>query len=442
MVTASQNTPGTNCEVNPLKKLAAAMAVLCLVLTGCTGWMDGSYHSTSPYEDESTQNVQQSVTVSDYVQLRQALEGLVEAGRENGILTGDGVDEDFFQLTMPTVISYVLTRNPIGNYAVEDITYELGTNGGIQAASVSITYNRNHTQIRRMQTRQDMQSALENITVAMTDFDESIVLRVENYSAVDIQQYLQDYADINPRQVMEMPQLTVNTYPDSGSDRVLEVVFTYQTSRDTLRTMKNYVSPVFEAAKMYVGGDTEAGIKYVQLYTFLMERFPCVEQTSITPAYSLLRYGVGDSKAFAQVYAAMCREAGLECLVVSGTCKGEARFWNLISMDGGYAHLDLLACQAEEEYHVCTDGQMTDYVWDYSAYPVCEGRKEPEPPEILQEPEETVPGQTEPIETVPEETVSGETVPEETVSDETEPQETQPEQTQPEETVPEDTQPL
>ena len=426
-----------------MKKLAAAILVLCLLLTGCTGWMDGNYHSTSVYQDESAQPVQQSVTVSDYVQLRQALESLVEAGRESCILSGNGVDEDFFQVNLPAVTGYVMSRNPIGNYAVEDITYELGTSGGNQAASVSITYNRNHTQIRRMKTREDSESALEDITLAMTNFDESIVLRVKNYSQIDIQQYLQDYAEENPRQVMEMPQITVNTYPDSGADRVLEVVFAYQTSRENLRTMKNYVSPVFEAAKMYVGGDTEAGIKYAQLYTFLMERFPCVEQTSITPAYSLLRYGVGDSKAFAQVYAAMCRDAGLECLVVAGTCSGEARFWNMIQTEDGYAHLDLLACQEREEYSVCTDEQMKDYVWDYSAYPVCVGRQEPDLPAPGSEetvPQETVPEETGPQETVPEETLPEETLPEETVPQETTPGDTVPEETVPEETVAAETQ--
>ena len=358
-----------------MKKLAAALAVLCLLLTGCTGWMDGSYHSTSPYQDENASAMQQSVTVGNYVQLRQALEKLVEEGRESALLTGDGVEEGFFQDNMPAVIHYVLTKHPIANYAVEEILYELGTSGGVQAVSVSILYNRNHAQIRRMHSRKDMESALGDITAALSDGSESMVLRVESYASMDILQYLQDYADQNPRQVMEMPQITLNTYPDSGADRVVEVLFTYQNSRDTLRSMKSYVVPVMDAAKLYVAGDTESGTKYAQLYTFLMERFPCVEQTSLTPVYSLLRYGVGDSKAFAQVYAAMCREAGLECLVVSGTCRGEARFWNIICADGEYAHLDLLACQEQEVYTVRTDGEMADYVWDYSAYPQCLGRE-------------------------------------------------------------------
>ncbi len=363
-----------------MKKLVAAAMMLCLLLTGCTDWMDGSYHSTAPYVDENAQPAQQAVTVANYTQLRQALVELIASGRESGILSASGVNESFFQKNLPSVIRYVMAQDPIGNFAVEEITYELGTNGGVQAASVSISYNRNHAQIRRMSTRQDTQAALEDITAALADCAESIVLRVKAYSFLDIPQYLQDYADANPRLVMEMPQITVNTYPDSGADRVLEIVFTYQTSRDTLRAMKSYVQPVMDAAEMYVGGDTEQATKYLQLYTFLMSRFPCVERTSITPAYSILRYGVGDSKAFAQVYAAMCREAGLECLMVSGTYNGEARVWNMICVDGTFAHLDLLLSRASE-YRTCSDEEMEGYVWDYSAYPQCAAPVSAEPAE-------------------------------------------------------------
>ena len=72
------------------------------------------------------------------------------------------------------------------------------------------------------------------------------------------------------------------------------------------------MKPVFESAVLYVSGDGAEKQKFSQLYAFLMERFDYKVETSITPAYSLLRHGVGDSRAFATVYAAMCRLAGLE----------------------------------------------------------------------------------------------------------------------------------
>lgn len=354
-----------------MKKLPILLLALCLLLSGCTGWMDGSYHSSSLYQDEGYEAPQQSISVSNYIQLRQALAELVEAGQESGIITGQGLDEDFFEENMSRAINYVMTENPIGAYAVESIHYEAGTSGGVQAVSVSITYNHNQTQIRRMKSCQDMAAAMDMITQALENCEAGVVFRALGYEQLDIQQLLRDFADDNPHLVMEMPQVTVSTYPVGGEDRVVEVLFTYQTSRETLRSMQEYVTPVFTAAAMYVRGDTEQSVKYTQMYSFLMERFPYVQQSSITPTYSLLRYGVGDSKAFAQVYAAMCRRAELECLVVSGTYAGESRFWNMVCIDGVYAHVDLLACNEAGEFRGCTDEEMVDYVWDYSAYPAC-----------------------------------------------------------------------
>lgn len=369
-----------------MKKLLALM-LLCVLLSGCsalTDWMDGSYHNSYLYQEEGYQSGQQTISVTGYTGLRTAVTELVEAGRESATITAQELQEDFFASSMDKVVEYVMTTNPIGAYAVEEITYELGTSGGMQAVAVNIAYNHNHSEIRNIQNYGSMEDALKAITDALDDCEDSIVLRVSGYTALDLTQVLQDYADENPNLVMEMPQVAVNTYPQSGFHRVVEVQFSYQTSRETLRSMQEYVAPVFSAASLYVRGDTESAVKYAQLYSFLMERFPYSFQTSITPSYSLLRYGVGDSKAFAQVYAAMCRQSGLECLMVSGTYQGEARFWNIVCIDGTYYHADLLWCDEQGEYILRMDGEMQDYVWDYSAYPQCvppEELSETEPPQ-------------------------------------------------------------
>lgn len=354
-----------------MKKVPVIVLALCLLLSGCTSWMDGSYHTSSLYQDEGYKAPQQSIEVSNFNQLRQALAELVEAGQESGVITAQTLSEDFFEKNMDNAISYVTDNNPIGAYAVEELTYELGTNGGVQAVSVTIIYNHNQSQIRRLKSCADMDAAMDMITEALGECEAGVVFRTGGYEELDIQQLLSDFADETPQLVMEMPQVTVNTYPVVGTDRVVEVLFTYQTSRETLRSMQEYVTPVFTAAAMYVRGDTEQSVKFTQLYSFLMERFPYAQQSSITPSYSLLRYGVGDSKAVAQVYAAMCRRAELQCLVVSGTYAGESRFWNMVYIDGVYAHVDLLACNTYGEFRVCTDEEMVDYVWDYSAYPAC-----------------------------------------------------------------------
>ena len=136
----------------------------------------------------------------------------------------------------------------------------------------------------------------------------------------------------------------------------------------SLRTMQKYVEPVFEAAELNVIGEESESVKFELMYAFLMERFEYTLETSITPAYSLLCHGVGDSKTFAMVYSTMCRRADVECRIVSGTKNGEAWYWNLICEDGVYYHVDLLSPSGFIKY---SDAQMGAYVWDYSAYPAC-----------------------------------------------------------------------
>ena len=155
----------------------------------------------------------------------------------------------------------------------------------------------------------------------------------------------------------------------NGRERVVEITFTYQTSREDLRAMKKKVSPIFTAAQLYVQESEDQREKCVQLYSFLMERYENYTiQTSVTPSYSLLMYGVGDCKAFAEVYAAMCTDAGVDCRVVSGTRNGDPWYWNVLRRDGVNYHVDLLRCVQSGSYAELTEDSMGAYVWDYSAY--------------------------------------------------------------------------
>ena len=169
----------------------------------------------------------------------------------------------------------------------------------------------------------------------------------------------------------------------------MELQFVYQTNRDSLRQMQSQVKRVFEAAELYVIGDGAQRQKYSQLYAFLMERFDYQLETSITPAYSLLHHGVGDSRAFATVYAAMCRLAGLECMVVTGTCSGEPRVWNIIREGDTYQHVDLLRCNEQGRFREWSDAEMEGYVWDYSSYPQCPMIRTTEIPAAKAEPAQT-----------------------------------------------------
>ncbi len=369
------------------------LTVLCFALAGCQGWTNGSYVSIKPHQEQNDKTSPENVSAAVYWQLRLALTDLVESGAEEGIIYVPDYDQSRLETDLATAIRHATTENPIGTYAVDEIHYELGTSSGMSAVAVEITYLHDRSAIRRIKQYETMEEAQSAITQALAECQAGLVIQIHHYKATDFPQLIQDYAEANPQVVMEVPEVSVGMYPEKGSDRVVELKFTYQTSREVLRGMQTQVKPIFNSAELYVRGDGEDLEKLSQLYSFLMERFDYKIETSITPAYSLLRHGVGDCKAFALVYAAMCENAELECQVVSGTRAGAAWYWNIVRVGENYYHVDLLTSAEQNGFQTLTDGEMEGYVWDYSAYPIC--GEQIEPPGPTDATSRTVPDETE-----------------------------------------------
>lgn len=354
-----------------MKRVFGMILIVGLLLSGCGGWLDGQYVSVEPYADEGYRAESEITSVSTYTQMRSELADMVENGVQQRTLSLENMSPEMVENNMRMAVHYATMLNPIGAFAVEDIAYELGTTSGVPAVMITITYNRSRGEIQRIRQVSGMTAAKELITGALNAVEAGIVLKISDYREIDYTQLVQDYAMSRPDSVMEIPQVTVATYPQSGLVRVVELKFDYQTSRESLKEMQRYVQPVFYSAALFVSGEEETPVKFARLYAFLMETTDYTQETSITPSYSLLRHGVGDSKALAVVYAAMCARANLDCRVVSGTREGEPWFWNIINEDGVYYHVDLLRASAMSSYQKFSDEDMEGYVWDYAAYPQC-----------------------------------------------------------------------
>ena len=351
-----------------MKRFAGMMVVLCLFLCGCS-LMSGEHLSVTPHESPVSGNQTANLSVSDYAELKAVLESMVRAGTESTVINVSRYNPKLLDNGVKTAVTHLKENDPLGSWAVEDVEYEIGTGGGQRVISVNISYIHGRSQIRQVRNVSDMKELEIQMEEILEECADSAVFLVESYDRKDLVQMVEDYADAHPDVVMEIPAVAVGVYPnDRSGTRVLEVEFTYQTSRESLRKMQNQVRRVFSSAELYINSDSTQLQKFSQLYTFLMERYDYTIGTSITPAYSLLVHGVGDSEAFASVYSAMCRRAGLECQVISGTKNGEAWYWNLIRVDDQWFHVDLLKSSEQGTFTCYVDEQMQGYVWDYSAY--------------------------------------------------------------------------
>ncbi len=357
-------------------KLISLLLTIILVLTGCS-WPDGSYHSITPHQEQPGALRTENLSASNYEELLDAMEAVVFKGSESSIINAVNYDPELLETHLAQASRYIQQEYPVGAYAVESLNYQVGSNTGKTAVALTIAYRHTRTEIRNIRRVRDVETVRRVIGSALEDFDTVLVIQMETYEEMDVTQIVQDYALENPQKVMEIPQVTTEIFGMAES-RIMELKFSYQTSRDALRNMQAQVQPVFASAALYVSGEGSANQKFSQLYAFLMERFDYTIETSITPAYSLLRHGVGDSRAFATVYGAMCRAAGLDCMVVTGTRSGEPWTWNIVGHNGSYSHVDLLRCNENGRFRGQMDDEMTGYVWDYSAYPPCVSQEGPE----------------------------------------------------------------
>lgn len=353
-----------------LRKILPVLLAVSLLLGGCA-WLDGSYVSVTPHRVQTGSFSGEGLYAQSEMEFREILEQMVSSGKNSAVVYVGGLSQPEWDRVLARTSSYLRKTYPIGAYALESISLEQGITGGNAAVAVEAVYRHSSVDIQKVKTLMDMDDAVSAVRETLENCSPRAVFLVEKYQETDFSQLVQNIAQTYPDLVMETPRVEENIF-GKGSSRVVELVFTYENSRNDLRQMQSQVKPVFDAAALYVSGEGADFQKFGQLYAFLMERYEYKIDTSITPAYSLLRHGVGDSRAFATVYAAMCRRAGLECRIVTGTRQGEPWVWNMVWDNGNPFHVDLLACSDAGIYRERTDGEMNGYVWDFSAYPPCE----------------------------------------------------------------------
>jgi hypothetical protein len=355
-----------------MKRIAFALVLaLGVLLTGCGSFSGADYIWTETYRMPDYPEPGQDTVISNYLQVEKILTDMVENGQTEKTVSVVNYQAKQLEEDVKRAVEQLQRYNPIAAYALDEIGCEMGSIAGRLVMLINISYRHDRMDVGSIKRVADTREAMRTIEEALNECQSSIVVCIQEYMLTDFAQYVEEYALLHPDKVMEIPQIVENVYPKSGRTRVVELKLHYQSSRETLRSMQDKVEPVFASAELYVSGDGMDSVKFSQLYTFLLERYDYTIKTSITPAYSLLRHGVGDNKAFAMVYAAMCRRAGLECVMVSGTRDGVSHYWNIVCCDGMYYHLDLRRCAEEGRFALRSDCDMDGYVWDYSGYPDC-----------------------------------------------------------------------
>lgn len=343
-----------------MKKWIVWVLACCLLLSGCSTWLEGSYHSVTPHQEKENDSGDEILAVSSYNALCRTLAGMVEKGTLNAVISVKNYNQLVLARDMRNAIDNLKKTDPVGAYAVENIEFDLGTNAGQPAMAVNITYYADRMEPQKIQYLEDMSQAEQIIGIALSNCETSVALHVKQFESRDFVQWVKTFSDAHPLEVMERPEVVYNIYPEDGAERVLELKFTYQNSRESLRFMQEQVKKKAEEVLGALASAENTREKYRALYDALAESFTG-DDASNTPAYSLLVRGAADSEGVSKVFAALCARAELDCALVSGTRQGEPWHWNKVTINGASYHLDVLRCLQEGSFRLLTESQMAGY---------------------------------------------------------------------------------
>ncbi len=355
-------------------RLLALCMALAVLMSGCR-FLPDNYVSVVPHTDSYPQQTEkEALTVENYTELKNALLSLVEEGAEEAVLTTGAYSGDIEQ-DYATAVAYITGINPMGAYVVDSIDREIIRAGTYYKLNLNIHYRRSHAELAKARTVRGVSGVRDAVATAVAESAERLLLRISSFEQMDFDAMVAELSAHDITKVMAQPTVSAEVVPNSGSVRIAELNFTYPRDPAELRVMQSAVNTIMNSAYGYVRFVASDMERAILLYSFLTERHDYIVQASETPAYALLCEGVADSRAFAEVYSVMCNRAKVKCTVVHGTKNGEDYEWNILELESGTWHIDVLADEQAgyREPNLRTDADMDGYDWDAQAYPACSG---------------------------------------------------------------------
>ena len=353
--------------------VTAAALLLSLLLTACSSIYDREYVSVEDYvfpSQNETEN--EDVRIGDITELKSALQALVDEGKTQGkILFAEDYSGNISE-DLASACWQVRTGDALCAYCVENISYESTQLLSLREAELRISYSSSvvpFEEIKRLQYSAGMSELIEE---AVAGGAKKLAVLVERtvYSSADIKTLANELYRENPAIAPEEPTVTVKLFSGSGSRKLYELTLSYHMSEDTLLQRREELSAfIASAAPRLRGTETERALAALEI---LLEDFEYDPELAGGNVYEAL---VGKSSGYegmALGYAALCREAGLECAIIYGQLNWNDYCWNLVEIEGSWYHV------VPGEYEntggvsgfMMTDEQMwSSYRWDISEYP-------------------------------------------------------------------------
>ncbi len=362
---------------------------LLAALSACSMFKK-EYLSVSQYKDDSqSASSNDTSQISDYSELKAGVISMVNGHQSEGRLRftdyKGNIQGDLYQALIE-----VKAESALASFAVDYMSYDLSPIVTYYEASVYIKYKRSQSEIDDVRYITGKSELVNVMGSVLEEMDSYIALRITSSTVTNeaVVSAVNTAYTLNPASCVVPPSVTVQIHPESGLHRIIEINLEYGWKASELKKMK---STMFEKIDQIVqdSSNLKAAMLALKLYEQLAQTCEYDPTGSIRSGKKELNSGLGstaygalvencaDSKGIAAAYSALCKAAGIECVVVEGTMDGEAHSWNIIKLGGDYFHVDVSAYNllGTENSFLQGDELMKEkYAWDEAKYPECNGK--------------------------------------------------------------------
>ena len=349
-----------------------------LLLAGCSSFYDGEYSYVTSHEEPGAlvgDTEEQYYEVRTYVGMKNAVQSLISSGAESGTIRvkdyPSSVQDDIARVCLDATKDY-----PMGAYAVEYISHSVSRILGYDEVKLRISYRlsmKEMSSVRSASTLTDVYSmvesavetGLERITIQTSS------LSVKGQTLLD---YLHNLYRSHPELLTSEPKAVISFYPSEESiSKIVDFAFSYREEHEEAVERLAILNPAAEEIVLPFEGLTT---QEKALYCCRDVALSVQNTRRGSTAYDTLILGTADSEGCAMAYQLLCNLCGVDCRVVEGRMDGSIHYWNIISIDREYYHVDCSACIEKPiaEGFLFTDMQMISrYWWDVDKYPACYG---------------------------------------------------------------------
>lgn len=352
------------------KRLLCVLLCAALSLTGCTSMLERDYVSVSPHNSTITDAGSTSaLRVENYQELVNSLSYLISVGSENGVIRlymdADQAEDDLRAARLE-----VLQEYPLAAYAVENITYETDPVVTFIEARVTFTYCRTQQQIASIVPVTGIAAVRAALTAALTRFSSECVLRISYFDQDGdyIRDLIQQIYYANPATALEYPDMEITVYPNSGKQRIVEIVFQYETDSTLL---SERVLLLEQACQRLADQLTASGNVTPSAAINAVLNAGGHRSDGGSTAYDALLDGGADSEGLALAMAAVCAKLDIPCKTARGLHNGQLHFWNVVSTENGWRHIDLSRQNTVSGFYTDEQWLASGYLWLESSLPFC-----------------------------------------------------------------------